>query len=75
MTPEPDNDPLILVEDLAREGHCVAGQKRFCDAHNIDFKDYVRNGIRASRLLATGDAMVISVVTKKMIEMSDRGRQ
>lgn len=68
-----DSDLVIKVEDMAARGYCLAGQKRFCEANGIDFRDYVRNGIPASRLLATGDAMAIEAVVNRIQEASTGG--
>ncbi|UVN14058.1 hypothetical protein FBPa45_0056 [Pseudomonas phage vB_PaeS_FBPa45] len=43
---------------------CVPGMKHWASILGIDFKDFVRNGVMASKLEATGDAHVIAMVGK-----------
>lgn len=64
-------DQLIVRVEHARavlgssgRGYCVPGMVAFFKRHGLDFKDFVRNGIPASTLLETGDAMAAMVVVK-----------
>jgi hypothetical protein len=63
-----------------RPGHCRAGAKAWFAAHGIDWRGFVRDGIAAQQLLATGDAFALEVVEwarameSKAMEASD-GRQ
>lgn len=43
-------------------GYCVPGMIQFFERHNLDFKKFVRKGIDADILIATGDAMALEVV-------------
>lgn len=45
-----------------RQGFCRSGARRWFAANHLDWRDFVKNGIEAERLLATGDALAIAVV-------------
>lgn len=45
-----------------RQGFCHSQAREFFQAHDLDWLDFVRNGIDAERLIATGDALAIHVV-------------
>lgn len=73
------SEPLIVRVQHARaivgmggRGYCVPGMEQFFADHKLDFKDFVRNGIDAEVLLATGDAMAEMVVAKAR-EEAERG--
>jgi hypothetical protein len=62
-------DLIITTEDVATVpnwnggvGLCARGVREWTRARGIDYLRFVRNGIPASELLATGDALAIRVV-------------
>lgn len=59
------DDPIVTITDIRLAGHCGAGAYDWFKAHDLDFRDFLRNGIRASVLLATGDALAEQVVARK----------
>jgi hypothetical protein len=44
---------------------CALGQRSFFEHYGLDFRDFLKNGIDAETLLATGDANAKLVVAKK----------
>ena len=54
---------IITVADL-RPYHCVTGIRRWFELHGLDFADFLKNGIDAEALLATGDALAINAVER-----------
>jgi hypothetical protein len=58
-------DKIITVSH-AREytprGGCMPGFRAFVESHGFDWRDVVRNGILASKLVATGDTRAIGLV-------------
>lgn len=46
----------------ARPGFCRGMTREWAKAQGLDWRDFVRNGIPASKLEATGDALAIAVV-------------
>jgi hypothetical protein len=58
MTKEPLR---ITIKDLRASGICVDARLWF-QRHDLDWKDFVRNGIDAEILLATKDAQGVRVV-------------
>lgn len=71
------SDFLVKVEHLhmlrSRNGggFCVRNSRIWATAHGLDFKDFVRNGILASRLLATGDELAAELVEVARKEQSN----
>lgn len=47
---------ILTVEDCIRAGFCVKGQVRFCQAHGIDYRTFVREGLPFDRLSHIEDA-------------------
>ena len=46
----------------ARPGFCRGGARQWIEAHGLDWREFVRDGIPASTLEATGDAIAFRVV-------------
>lgn len=58
-------DPIITIADIRATGHCVAGARRWFELHQLDFRKFKDDGLPASVLLATNDALAIQVVTSR----------
>ena len=67
----------VTVDDLRKlrnhkgGGYCIRGAKVWCARHGIDFAKFVREGIEADRLLATGDQLAIDLVSFSRQERGD----
>jgi hypothetical protein len=58
-----EDDRLITIRDARTYfKHCVPGWIAFIESHGLDWKECVRNGVRASTLIKTDDAMAIALV-------------
>ena len=57
-------DRRITISDARNVGYCVSGCRHWAKLHKLDLRDFVENGIPASKLLATGDQMAIDLVNK-----------
>ena len=61
-------DFLVTVEDLHKlrnrkgGGFCVRNSRIWARSHNLDFKDFVKNGVLASKLIETGDQLAEELV-------------
>ncbi len=44
------SDPIVRMTDVQKHGYCIATVKPWFDARGLDWRDFVRNGIAASRL-------------------------
>lgn len=64
-------DRIITINDMRKVGFCVSGVRRWFDAHGLDFRDLLANGIPASKLLATEDGLAQKVVDSVMKEPGD----
>ncbi len=69
MTDVPD-DLVITISDVRRAGYCVAGARGWFAQQGLDFRDFIRNGLPASRMMET-DELGKGVVRLKMER--DRG--
>jgi hypothetical protein len=56
------NPVRVTIQDARELGFCVGGTRTFMERHGLDFKAFLRDGLDAADLLATGDAMAERVV-------------
>lgn len=61
-------DLIITMTDIRRAGHCARGTKAWFDQHDLDFRDFLANGITAADLAATGDGIALQVIERKLGE-------
>ena len=55
--------PLIIrMPDIRRALMCSRGARTFFQAHNLDWQAFLKDGIPAEELAATGDAMALECV-------------
>lgn len=45
-----------------RIGYCAVASRKFFKRYNLDWQDFINNGIDDSKLLATGNALAIHLV-------------
>lgn len=64
-------DDLRKLRDIKGGGYCIRGAKLWSARHGIDFAQFVREGIPAERLLATGDQLAIDLVSFSRQERGD----
>lgn len=55
-------EPRIFMADLRRARMCSGGARDFFARHDLDWDDFLRNGVPVDRVEATGDAMALKVV-------------
>ncbi len=67
-----NEDFIITMDELEANGFCARGTYRWFRIYELDFKDFLVNGIAASRLVATGDAMGLRAVE---LVRANRGQQ
>ncbi len=53
---------IVRMSHMRKLGYCAAGVRRFAERHGLDFKAFVRDGIDADRLAATGDGMALAAI-------------
>jgi hypothetical protein len=63
-------DLIITMSDI-RRFHCVRGIRRWFGEQGLDFRAFLRNGIPATELAATGDAFALRVVELTMRDRAD----
>ena len=67
------SEPLrITIDDVRRAGHCVRGARRWFEAHDLDFRTFLKEGLPAQAFLDTEDALGIQVV-ERTIERAGHG--
>ena len=52
----------ITMPDIRAAKMCSKGARAFFDRHGLDWDDFLKRGVDADKLTATGDAMAIEVV-------------
>lgn len=52
---------LVTMAHMRKVGYCARGVRVFFIRHNLDYSLFLREGILAATLEATGDAMAIRV--------------
>ena len=50
---------MVTMKHMRRLNYCSAGVRKFFLKHGLDYARFLREGIPAEELLATGDAMAI----------------
>jgi len=55
----------ITITDIRKAGHCVSGARRWFETQDMDFRDFLKDGIDSKVLLDTGDAFAVNVVRLK----------
>ena len=66
------DERIVTVADCRRMGYCVSGQRDWCIAHGLDFRDVVRNGLTVGYFRSVRDAVAEDIVSR--IERNERGR-
>lgn len=69
--PEVSSEVMVRVKHLRMANLCVNGTRDWWSANGLDWRDFVKNGIPADRLAATGDPFAIRVAE---IARDDHGR-
>lgn len=59
----------VYMKDIRAARMCSGGTRDFFRRHSLDWSDFLKNGIEASKLYNTGDAMA-----RQVVEVA-RGRQ
>jgi hypothetical protein len=59
------DDCVLVISDLIPP-HCAWGLRYFWRQHNLDFADFLQNGIGAKTLWDTGDSQARAAVTRKL---------
>ncbi|MCR6497102.1 hypothetical protein LJB71_14800 [Thermomonas sp. S9] len=55
-------DVTVTIAHVRAAGMCVHGARTWFARHGLDFRAFLREGIPAQVMLATGDAMALRVV-------------
>ncbi|MCL6619129.1 MAG: hypothetical protein K6T33_05000 [Thermomonas hydrothermalis] len=54
--------PTVTIDHVRAAGMCVHGARAWFARQGLDFRAFLREGIAAETMLATGDAMALRVV-------------
>lgn len=57
----------LTPQDVQRAGYCLAGCKKWFEAQNLDFRDFLRSGI------AVEDLPVDDAIVQHILKVRDRG--
>ena len=61
----------VTIQDIRDVGYCASGARRWFEAHGLDFRHFMGNGISAADLLATGDALADVVIRAKQERLNN----
>jgi len=64
-----DDELIITMNDVREVKMCSRGTRAFFQRHGLDWSAFLKDGIPAEKLAATGDPMALQVVE------AARGRQ
>ena len=53
---------IVTVRDMRACKICSRGARKFCKRHNINWTNFITNGIPEEVLIATGNAMAMQMV-------------
>lgn len=62
----------VYVRHVRAAGFCIPGLRIWCKERGFSFKDFIRNGIEAEKLVVLNDAMASKAV--ELAEREDSGR-
>lgn len=52
---------MVTMADVRELKYCSAGARSFCKTYGFDFREFVRKGLSADEVLATGDQFAMNV--------------
>lgn len=55
---------IVLHQDIRSLEYCNRGARIFFQRHNLDWSDFMKNGISFDRLRATGDTMALEAIKR-----------
>lgn len=53
---------IVTHRDLQAIRYCNKGARKFFRRHNLDWSEFMKNGLPEEELIRTGDAMAIRLV-------------
>lgn len=62
---------MKITADHMRGMFCVSGARTWARRHNLDFRDFLKNGIDSEKLLATGCGLAKQIVERVEKEAQD----
>lgn len=57
-----DEDVIVTVKDMRKAGYCRRGSHLYSEVCGLDWMDFLKNGISASKLRGNGDALAEKVI-------------
>ena len=57
-----NSDVKVTMRHIREARMCSKGTRAFLETHGLDWNEFLKEGIDAAKLEATGDAMAIKVV-------------
>lgn len=56
------SDVIVTMKDIRGARQCSRGARDFFERHGLSWADFLKHGIPAEQLAATGDKMALQVV-------------
>jgi len=57
-------DPLVTLEHARALGYCAKGMRAFAERHGLDWQTFRAEGLPATTMEATGDAMAVAAAQR-----------
>jgi hypothetical protein len=64
------DEVIVVMRHIREEGLCARGARAWMSHYGFDFRDFLKNGLRAEELEATGDAFALRVCARARKEKS-----
>ena len=64
--------PTVTMRHIRAQRLCSRGARAFFLRHGLDWSEFLRNGIAADKMEATGDAMAVGLARKAREEQQER---
>lgn len=63
------DEVIVTLKDIRKLQYCSKGARAFFEKHELSWSDFLTNGIPASELLKTGDAMATKAVEVASVKL------
>jgi len=58
----------VKMKHLREIEYCSRGARAFFARHNLDFSDFLKNGISEEKLIKTNDAMALKAIEQARLD-------
>lgn len=70
---EVTSEPRVYMRHVRQAKLCSRGSRVWCEAHGVDWNDFLLNGVPSATLEAIGDPIIMRVVNAAKSEAESNG--